>query len=160
MPKYDLSLRKFIIEVDSNKLVDEDGRYTREPQVDTTTLKQGIEEKNYGTATYNHPKTPVEVKRGNVVTYVIRVYNEGNVDAYVSEITDTLPEYLEYLADDELNKQYGWTYDEETREVKTTITARDSKDESGLYTNRTNGKLLLAYAGGDTLDYIDVKSQM
>ena len=147
LPKYDLALRKFIVAVNEKNLVDANGKYLREPVVDVSTLQQGIEEQGFGTATYNHPKVPVEVKRGNIVTYVIRVYNEGNVDAYVSEITDTLPEYLEYLADDELNKEYGWTYDEATREIKTTITAR----------NNEKAKLLLAYAGGDVLDCIDVK---
>ena len=156
-PKYDLSLRKFIIAVNNTKLVDANGKYTREPQVDTTSLKQGIIEKTYGTATYNHTKEPVTVRRGDIVTYVIRVYNEGNMDAYVSKITDHLPEYLEYLKDDEQNKAYGWNYDENTREISTQITSKTSNDTTGIYADRENGKLLLAFNGGNTLDYIDVE---
>ena len=156
IPKYDLSLRKFIVQVDNKNLVDATGKYIREPIVDTTSLKQGIAEKGYGTATYNHPKKPITVRKGGTVTYIIRVYNEGNVDAYVSEITDHLPEHLEYIEDDELNKKFGWTYNKNTREVKTTITSKTNDFSYKIYATRKNGKLLSAYSGGDTLDYIDV----
>ena len=150
VPKYDLSLRKFISKVN-------DTTYNREPEVDTTSLKEGIAEKTYGTATYNHTKEPITVKRNDIVTYTIRVYNEGNVNAYVSEITDYLPEYLEFIKDNEINKKYGWKYDENTRKIYTNITSKSAEDTAGIYTNRTNGKMLLAYNGGDTLDYIDVQ---
>ena len=51
------------------------------------------------TATYNHNKKPVAVKPGDVVTYTIRVYNEGELDGYVGEITDYLPPELEFIND-------------------------------------------------------------
>jgi uncharacterized repeat protein (TIGR01451 family) len=158
VPKYDLALRKFIVAVNENELKDSKGNYTRQPIVDTTSLKQGIEENSYGTATYNHSKEPVKVHRNDIVTYVIRVYNEGNVNAYVSEITDNLPEYLEFIEDDQLNKAYGWSYDKNTRVISTKITAKDSEDPTGIYADRINGKMLLAYDQSvDSLDYIDVK---
>ena len=40
-------------------------------------------------------KDDVIVKHGDIVTYTIRVYNEGKLDGYASEITDNIPEYLE-----------------------------------------------------------------
>jgi len=156
IPKYDLSLRKFIVQVDGRNLVDANKKYIREPIVDTTSLKEGIAERGYGTATYNHPKTPITVRKGGTVTYIIRVYNEGNVDAYVSEITDHLPEYLEFIEDDEINKRFGWKYNKNTREIKTTITSKTNDYSYKIYGERKNGKLLVAYEGGDTLDYIDV----
>ena len=156
IPKYDLSLRKFIVQVDGRNLVDANKKYIREPIVDTTSLKEGIAERGYGTATYNHPKTPITVRKGGTVTYIIRVYNEGNVDAYVSEITDHLPEYLEFIEDDEINKRFGWKYNKNTREIKTTITSKTNDYSYKIYGERKNGKLLAAYEGGDTLDYIDV----
>ena len=156
IPKYDLALRKFIVQVDGKNLVDANKKYIREPKVDTTSLKEGIAERGYGTATYIHPKTPITVRKGGTVTYIIRVYNEGNVDAYVSEITDHLPEYLEYIEDDELNKRFGWTFNKNTREIKTTITSKANDYSYKVYGERPNGKLLSAYEGGDTLDYIDV----
>ncbi len=155
-PKYDLALRKFIVQVGDKRILDENGKYAREPVVDTTSLKQGIAEQGYGTATYKHPKKAVSVTRGDLVTYIIRVYNEGNMDAYVSKITDYLPEYLEFIEDDELNQRFDWEYDENTREISTSITAKSSTDTYGVYRTRENGKLLSAYDGGDTLNYIDV----
>ena len=155
IPKYDLSLRKFIVQVGNKNLTDEKGNFTREPIVKTETLQQGIEERGFGTATYIHPKKEVPVKKGQIVTYIIRVYNEGNMDAYVDEITDYLPPYLEFVEGEELNKRYQWEYDGSTRKIKTTITAKTT-DDKGVYEKRTNGKLLSAYKGGDTLDYIDV----
>lgn len=155
IPKYDLSLRKFIVQVGNKHIRDEKGNYSREPIVYTDTLKQGIAEQGYGTATYIHPKGAVPAAKGQIVSYIIRVYNEGNMDAYVDEITDYLPPYLEFLKDEELNQRYGWSYDENTRIIKTTITSKTT-DDKGVYAKRTNGKLLSAYDGGDTLNYIDV----
>ena len=157
IPKYDLALRKFIVQVGNKTLIDADGKYTREPRVNTASLIEGIEERGYGTATYTHPKKPaVNVSRGSTVTYAIRVYNEGNMNAYVSKITDYLPEYLEFIKDDPINIKCGWSYDENTREISTTITAKTSEDPYGVYTSRKNGKLLSAYDGGEELDFIDV----
>ena len=150
VPEVDLSLRKFISAVDGEMLTGDD---SREPIVDTTPL----DNKSDTTAIYNHPKNPVTVKKGGLVTYTIRVYNEGEVDAYVSEIRDYLPEYLIYLPDNETNIRYGWTYNEETREVTTTITAENNTAGDEIYQDRTNGKLLLKYDGDKVLDYIDVQ---
>jgi len=53
-------------------------------------------------------KDAVKVKKGNNVVYTIRVYNEGEVDSYVEEIRDNLPEGLEFIEDSDINKQYRW----------------------------------------------------
>ena len=60
------------------------------------------------TATYNHPKEPVEVKKGDIVVYMLRVYNEGDIAGYATEIKDHLPSNLEFV-DGEFNHQYGWS---------------------------------------------------
>ncbi len=148
VPEVDLALRKFITEVDGKEV-----ETSREPVVDTGVLD------NYTstTAEYNHTKTAIEVSKGSLVTYTIRVYNEGGADGYVSEITDYLPDYLIYVEDNETNILYGWTYDSTTREVKTTITAKDNTAGDTVYADRTNGKLISAYDGNGELDYIDVK---
>ena len=85
---FDLSLRKFISAVNNQTV-------NRAPVVDVTKLANGTST----TATYNHSKTPVAVKKGDIVTYTIRVYNEGNMDGYVGKITDYLPEELEFIND-------------------------------------------------------------
>lgn len=106
---FDLALRKFIWTVDSKDALD---LYTREPQINLGTLK------TEHTATYSHSKTPVSVKEGDIVTYKIRVYNEGEVDGYATEITDYLPEGLGLLWEENLNEEENsineyWSFTDE-----------------------------------------------
>ena len=164
---FDLALRKFISAVGDNELVDENGNYTRAPKVDVTPLLNGKT-----TAIYNHSKKAVNVNVGDIVTYTIRVYNEGEIDGYVKEITDHLPQYLEFV-NDEFNAQYGWKVSNDGRTVTTDITSPDteySASRDTLYKDRAgniqtftqehekNYTLLKAfYKNSTTLDYIDVK---
>ena len=140
---FDLALRKFIAAVspdvtidDSDYLVNEDGTYERAPEVDTSELNTiGTDGQMITTATYNHPKTPVEVNKNDYVVYMLRVYNEGQIDGYASEITDYLPEYLEFV-DGEFNNRYGWTVSEDGRTVTTnylkdTLINKASEDNNG-----------------------------
>ena len=145
IPELDFALRKFITKVNDTEI-------NRVPQVDTSTIA------TTGTATYKHPKTPVSVQVGDVVTYTIRVYNEGEADGYISEITDHLPAWLDFLADDEVNQTYLWEQEEDGRTVKTKVAAKDSATGESIYGDRTNKQLLSAYKEGNTeLDYIDVQ---
>ena len=119
---FDLALRKFITAVNDNELKT-GNKYDREPVVDVTPLLNGKT-----TASYKHTKKPVKVSIGDVVTYTIRVYNEGQVDGYVDEIVDHLPPELEFLPDDELNKKYLWTIDstdETNRTIRTTYLSKE-----------------------------------
>ncbi len=154
---FDLSLRKFIIQVNNDELKDSSGKYLREPVVDVSDLANGTST----TATYNHPKTPVAVEAGDEVIYTIRVYNEGQIDGYVREITDYLPENLEFM-NDEFNAQYGWKISGDGRTVTTDITSPEteySANRDTIYENRKSGtdKVILNAFDGKTLDYIDVK---
>ena len=134
---FDLALRKFITAVDNKELVDENGKYIREPIVDVTPLVENTET----TAIYNHPKDPVEVENGNIVTYTIRVYNEGTKDGYAKEVKDDLPEGLEFLPDNDTNKTYRWvmldkdgnetTNVEEAVSIKTDYLSKEQEDETG-----------------------------
>ena len=157
-PKFDLALRKFITAVNNEELRNINGSYTREPDVDVTPLVQ----KSGTTAIYNHPKTPVSVAREDVVTYTIRVYNEGEKDGYVKEIKDHLPPQLEFLVNDELNLRYGWKVSEDGRTITTDITSPDteySATRDEIYATRTTGedKVLLKAFNGTELDYIEVQ---
>ena len=154
---FDLSLRKFISQVNDIELKESSGKYSREPIVDITPLTTGSDT----TAIYKHPKKPVEVAVGDTVIYTIRVYNEGQVDGYVKEITDYLPENLEFV-NDEFNAQYGWTISKDERIVKTTILSPDteySASRDTIYQARKEGsdKVILEAFDGKELDYIDVK---
>lgn len=72
---FDLALRKFITHVnDDSDPTTTDDKKDREPVVDVTPLLNS----SSSTAKYSHPKTPVLVEPGDLVTYKIRIYNEGS----------------------------------------------------------------------------------
>lgn len=127
LQSFDLALRKFIIAVskdtsieDTEYLKNSDGKYTRAPVVDTSKLNTVDENgKMITTATYNHTKEPLEVSKNDYVVYMLRVYNEGDLDGYASEIKDHLPPYLQYV-DSDFNKTYGWKVSQDGRTVTTT----------------------------------------
>ncbi len=125
--RFDLSLRKFITKVD-----DKNVEPSREPKITINDLKSG----NDTTAKYVHPKNTLTFKRGNVITYTIRVYNEGNVDGKVTEITDYLPEGLELVSTADTSK-YNWT-------TGTPITI-DGKTVTPITTDYLKNNTLKAY---------------
>ncbi len=133
---FDLALRKFISEVDGTS-------YNRSPNVDLSGLESGT------TAIYNHTKDPVLVKRNSVVIYTIRVYNEGDISGYAEEITDYLPEGLEFLPEHEINIQYEWQVSEDGRVVTT-----DYLSSAKETTDRQNE---IQAFDGQTLDYKEVQ---
>ena len=146
---FDLALRKFIIAVsddttiaDEEYLKNEDGSYTRAPVVDTSKLNTKDENGvMITTATYNHTKEPLLVQPNNIVVYMLRVYNEGEINGYATEIKDHLPPYLEFV-EGEFNEQYGWEVSEDGR----TVTSRYLENEliSKAQTDE-NGNITLSY---------------
>ena len=136
---FDLALRKFITGKNDTALTG------REPQVDVTNLADGTST----TATYNHPKNPIDMQRGDIVIYTIRVYSEGSKDGYANEITDYLPEELEFLPDHEINQEYEWQVSSDGRHVTTDYLSKAKETSS-----RQN---LLKAFDGTTLDYKDVQ---
>jgi uncharacterized repeat protein (TIGR01451 family) len=96
--EFDLSLRKFITDINGTAVTD------RVPEIDIKALR----DRTGTTANYIHPKNPVPVRHGDIVTYTIRVYNEGDIDGYVSEIRDNLPEGLGFLMNHKTNFENGW----------------------------------------------------
>ena len=154
--QFDLALRKFISQIGNVK-------YDRAPKVNTDNLNKVVNGSKDTTAEYVHPKNAIRVQKGDIITYTIRVYNEGEIDGYVSEATDYIPEELEFIVGDELNEKYGWTYSEsdivdgKVRKIKTDYIKKngvlDVKTE-----DRPNGALLKAYNGETKeLDYIDLQ---
>lgn len=72
------------------------------------------------------------------------MYNEGEEDGYVTEITDHLPEQLEFIVDDELNASYGWTVSGDGRTVRTDITSLDTQNSASrdtIYQDRKQGMI-------------------
>lgn len=142
---FDLALRKFITSIKRNgeEILDED----RSPKYDVSTLTTTT------TASYTHPKDAVTVKTGDIVTYTLRVYNEGELDGYVNTITEHIPEGLEFILDSDVNTTYMWTF-ENVLNINTINTNYWSKVRTD------NGEvegLLKGYDGGRDLDCRDVK---
>ena len=101
---FDLSLQKFITNINDEKIVD------REPKVEIN---------ENGKIEFISQKDPLEVCNNDLITYTIRIYNEGELSGYAKEISDNLPEGLEFVIDSEINKKYGWKlYDENGEETE------------------------------------------
>ena len=108
---FDLALKKFITTVN-------DTEYDREPTVDVSSLNNGGID-----ATYTTTKTPVNVQTGDIVTFTLRVYNEGDIAGYADEITDYIPEGLGFLVNYQTNYDNYWSIGEDATSVKlSTIT--------------------------------------
>ena len=90
--EFDLALRKVITKITSadgktKMVINEKGvNAERNVTVDTSTIPN--------TATYKHRKDPVVVEKGDIVTYSITVYNEGEMAGYAKTIVDELPNGL------------------------------------------------------------------
>ena len=154
-PESDLALRKFITKVNDKEITD------RIPDVDITPLV----DRTSTTATYNHPKDPVLVAQNQLVTYTIRVFNEGPEDAYASLIKDDIPEGLEFVqyteGDGSTNDTYKWKLLDENDNEVTDVT-KAKYIVSDYLAKDAEEKNLLKGFNPETmteLDYRDVQVQ-
>ena len=138
---FDLALQKFISGLNDKEVTD------RVPVVSVTD----------GKIKYTHPKSEaMKVGNGDLITYTLRVYNEGDIDGYAAEIEDDIPTGLVFVTDNSVNQKYGWKmYDKsgnvttdtsQAVKVKTTYLSKDSSDEN-----------VIKAFDGSTLMYKDVK---
>ena len=144
--EFDLSLQKFITSVNSNKLTN------REPKLTKTAE---------GKITFAEVTDPVSVQNNDLITYTIRVYNEGTEAGYAEEIMDDLPDGLEFVKDNETNKKYGWKlYDKngkETTDLNQAVSVRTdylSKEKSEA---RGDDCLLEAFDKTQSVDKVDYR---
>lgn len=117
--RFDLALRKFITGVNDTAVTN------RVPVVDTSKFGTMVDGKEVTTCTYKHTKDPVRVCQNDIVTYTIRIYNEGYRDGYAAEVKDDIPEGLEFLPDNKINTGYGWkmldSSGNETKDIKKAV---------------------------------------
>ena len=113
---FDLALRKFITAVDDTEITN------RIPQ-----LSIGED----GNIDYNHTKDPVEVENGNIVTYTLRIYNEGMMAGYASKVKDDVPDGLEFLPDNEINQEYRWVLSEDGTSIETDYLSKEQEQTEG-----------------------------
>ena len=96
--QFDLALKKFISKVNGQDL-------DREPEYDVTPLNNNKDDADYTTT-----KTPVQVETGDIITFTLRVYNEGDIDGYAEEIMDYIPEGLGFLVNYKTNYDNKWDF--------------------------------------------------
>lgn len=142
---FDLSLQKFITGINGGKV---EGR---EPNVSVN---------SEGKVQFSSTVSPLQVENNDVITYTIRVYNEGNVPGYAKEISDDLPQGLEYLPDNDTNQKFGWKlYDKngkETSDIKQATSVKTDYLSKTQSEDRKDNCLLEAF-DGKTLHYMDVQ---
>ena len=139
--KFDLALQKFITALNEEEVKD------REP----------VPSFSNGKFSYTHKNAePLYVGNGDLVTYTLRVYNEGEIDGYAAEVKDDIPTGLVFVPDDEVNQEYGWKmYDKsgkETTDPSQAVTVRTTY----LSKEKSEDNLIKAF-DGSTLSYKDVK---
>ena len=152
---FDLALRKFITGVETNGEMENITSRIPAP-------KFGED----GNIVYEHTKDPVRVANNDTVIYTIRVYNEGTIAGYAEEITDDIPEGLEYLPEHDTNKEYKWVMID--KDGKVTENVEEAEKIVTEYLSEANGKeqnLIAPFDSSKTItteeplnpDYRDIK---
>lgn len=168
---FDLSLKKFISGLNDEKVTN------REPSVNVDPLNNGAIDANYTTR-----KAPLTVNTGDIVTFTLRVYNEGDIAGYANEITDYIPEGLGFLVNYNTNYENYWSIDDDATSVKLSeipqgtknVTLKDFTDIDSLddvevvlgktkvksnalaYSETSDTNLIKAF-DGTKLDYKDIE---
>ena len=132
--EFDLALRKYIYSVNGIQLTN-----SKAPTIDVAALQSGTAT----TAEYRHRKDPVTVTVGDDVVYVIKVYNEGDIDGYAAKIVDRLPNELRLKAGSTINSTYGWTASDDGRTITTEYLKKGGASGLGAITafNKSTGAL-------------------
>ena len=147
---FDLALRKYITKI-NDKPLNEQNIVSRNPNINESTLETGT------TATYNHKKDPILVKTGDIVTYSISIYNEGEKNGYAKQITDQLPTGLKCITTGNVKSKgkngaekntYSISYDENNNKLVLNI----------VNTEQNSAKALNAYTENN-LDYETIEIQ-
>ncbi|MCI8654690.1 MAG: Cys-Gln thioester bond-forming surface protein [Clostridia bacterium] len=173
--EFDLALRKFITQIEETGV---DENKIQNGEITTTEVTSRIPEISYDKTTnkitYTHTKDPLIVHVADTVIYTIRVYNEGDIDGYAQEVTDDIPEYLEFLPGHNTNKYFEWKmYDKDGNEtkdvtkavkIKTTHLAKGEGEEKGamLGSSKYTANLIKAFnpevgISSTNPDYRDLK---
>ena len=142
--EFDLALRKVITDLkDSNgntKIITNEkttGNLAAR-RVDVNPSEIGTN--NNTTAIYKHRKDPVVVEKGDIITYSITVYNEGDMKGYATTIVDKLPYGIvpknmtgTYTNG---NIRYSYSYESWDGDYSRIVFTNDSKNELAPYTGQ------------------------
>ena len=115
--EFDLGLQTFISQVNQSEITN------RVPTAKVNPETMQI--------TYQKPKQdPVRVQKGDLVTYTIRIYNEGDIEGYAKTIRQQLPEGMQLAQNHGINHVYGWKQTEEGM-ITTSYLAKESEEVVG-----------------------------
>ena len=151
----DLSLRKSISKVGASeeKMTNVTSDYTYDSNKQVGDRLPVIPEEasdacvSTGTGLYFHPKKAVLVNTGDFVEYTIRVFNEGGRNdyaGYASQITDYLPEGLEFYA--VVNNDGSWVTEHDANNVYKTAIINNYGGYEVKY-DAENNKVVMDYKG-------------
>ena len=97
----------------------------------------------YGAVSYEHTKRGLQVSKDDLVTYTVRVYNEGSDELEVSKINVFLPEGLEFAPGDIRNVINGWSVDQ--------------NDSTKLTSEKLAGNIIEGYQENYNPSYLDLE---
>ena len=127
----DLEVRTFITKINGV-----DVEPVRKPEISTTRKVNNLDE-----IKYQHIKLPLTVRRGDLITYKIRVYNEGDSIGKVKELKAYIQDGLEVVN----NERVNWT-------VETT-----NENGSIVKTSYLNDKDITRYRGEGKPEFEEVE---
>ena len=125
-------------------------------------------------ATYTVDKNPVSVETGDLVTFTLRVYNEGDIAGFADIITDYIPEGLGFLKEYSGNSVWNSSGITKLTDVLSDTSKINLADFAGVTSlenihvqtsgkitttslNNTNNANLIAAFDGTGLAYKDVQ---
>lgn len=158
--EFDLAIRQSITGVEraeediTSQLIKEN----RLPVLNATSLEGLHSDKT--TMYYYHPKTAVYVNKGDIITYTIRVYNEGKITGYANKVTSYIPEGLEFI-ESTLNTDNGWKAlkDENNKVIGIYTNVLASEANGGSADNAINS-IQLGEDNSFNVDYKEIKLQL
>lgn len=152
--EFDLALKQFISKINDTEYINVDGSYSRAPYINTT--KYGTTQNNIKSTTFNYTysnevgeannKIAIPVFVGDVITFNIRAYNEGSKSGYCGAIKYTIPDGMEFIANNEVNIFNKWQlFDREGNPTEDASSAKYLTTDKTSNLNGGEGNLLKAF---------------
>ena len=140
----DLVLKKVITYINDDSVLNQEEKYQRfqNQKINVNTEAMNAY-KDVTTAYYYMNKTPIKVNINDKVTYQIRIYNEGDIDAVAGEIKDYIPK--------------GLTFNSVSYRGHALTSGYSINDENVLTITALDGKLVQKYNGVEPrFEYVTV----
>lgn len=152
--EFDLALKQFISKINDTEYINVDGSYSRAPYINTT--KYGTTQNNIKSTTFDYTysnevgeatnKVAVPVFVGDIITFNIRAYNEGSKAGYCGAIKYTIPDGMEFVANNDVNISNKWQlFDKEGNPTEDASLAKYLTTDKTSNISDSQGNLLKAF---------------